>query len=168
MKLLDAAHLLSLSGSVTPEDIKKAHRRAAMKFHPDRNPAGLEMMKAINAAFDVLKDFTGDLSESGVTPEGGGYPDSLNDALNTIVEFDGISIEVCGAWVWVGGETYQHRKALKEASFRYASKKKLWYFRPDNWASSSRGRFSMTDIRETFGSESIAKKKKTQLAKASA
>ena len=37
------------------------YRQAALKFHPDRNPAGAEMMKIINAAYDVLKDYAGEI-----------------------------------------------------------------------------------------------------------
>ena len=32
-----------------------------MKFHADRNLAGAEMMKIINAAYDVLKDYAGQI-----------------------------------------------------------------------------------------------------------
>jgi hypothetical protein len=42
---------------------------------------------------------------------------------------------------------------LKEAGFRFASKKKRWYFRPENWRSSSRGQYTMEDIRYKYGSE---------------
>ena len=50
MKLSDAAQVLGLSSEVAPEDVKRAYRKAAMTYHPDRNPAGAEMMKIINAA----------------------------------------------------------------------------------------------------------------------
>ena len=43
-----------LSGELTEKDIKAAYRKAALKYHPDRNPLGAELMKAVNAAFDVL------------------------------------------------------------------------------------------------------------------
>lgn len=59
MKITDAVSVLGLSGSVTKLDIKKAYKAAALKYHPDKNPAGAEMMKIINAAFDVLKGFEG-------------------------------------------------------------------------------------------------------------
>ena len=62
-------------------------------------------------------------------------------ALNAIIGLDGLDIEICGAWVWVDGETYRHRAPLKQAGFRFASKKKRWYFRPENWRSSSRGQY---------------------------
>ena len=69
MNIQDAAKLLQITGTVTPTDIKKAYREAAQKYHPDRNPAGAEMMKMINAAYDMLKEFSGEIpagnSESG-------------------------------------------------------------------------------------------------------
>ncbi len=151
MKITDAAQILELSGSATPEDVKRAYRSAAMKYHPDRNPAGAEMMKIVNAAYDVLKDYTGDIEQT-EKGESGSYPEALNDALNAVFGLDGLDIEICGAWVWIDGDTYTHRAALKEAGFRFASKKKRWYFRPEDWRSSSRGNFTMDEIREKHGS----------------
>ena len=151
MKITDAAQILGLSGEITPEDVKRAYRQAAMTYHPDRNPAGAEMMKVINAAYDVLRDYTGEIDPETET-DGTSYPEVLNEALNAIIALDGLEIEVCGAWVWVDGATYSHRAALKEAGFRFASKKKRWYFRPENWRSSSRGQYTMDDIRQKYGS----------------
>ena len=151
MKHTDAAQILGLSGEITPEDVKRAYRQAAMTYHPDRNPAGAEMMKVINAAYDVLRDYTGEIDPETET-DGTSYPEALNDALNAIIALDGLEIEVCGAWVWVGGNTRTHRQPLKAAGFFYASKKQRWYFRPENWRSSSRGQYSMDDIRDKYGS----------------
>lgn len=153
MKLSDAAHVLALAGNVTTEDVKLAYRRAARKYHPDKNPVGLDMMKMVNAAYELLKLFSGNLDEQGATSEGAKYTDDLSKALNAIMTLEGLVIEVCGAWVWVSGETKSHRLILKEEGFKYASKKKRWYFRPNDWVSSSRGTFSMDDIRDTYGSD---------------
>ena len=152
MKLTDAAHLLNLSGSITPEDVKRAYRRAAQKYHPDLNPAGAEMMKLINAAYDELKENGGNLDAEMLNEKGAGYPEAVNEALNAIIGLPGLDIEICGAWVWVFGDTKTHKAVLKEAGFKWAPKKKRWYFRPEDWASSSRGSVSMDDIRGKYGS----------------
>jgi molecular chaperone DnaJ len=54
----DYYEVLGVSRDATPEEIKKAFRKLAMKYHPDRNKnkdAG-ERFKAINEAYEVLSD----------------------------------------------------------------------------------------------------------------
>ena len=68
---------------------------------------------------------------------------------------EGVTIEVCGIWVWLSGNTKTHKDAIKEAGYKWASKKMQWYFRPDDYKSSSRGTLSMDEIRERHGSQTI-------------
>lgn len=147
MHIYDAAKILGLSGEVTPEVIKIAYRNASKKYHPDINPAGGEMMKLVNAAYDILKDYSGAIKEQSTD-----YGDNLNAALNSIFGLSGLIIELCGAWVWVTGTTQQHRAQLKESGFKWASKKKAWYFRPEEFRSRSRGKATLDDIRTKYGS----------------
>ena len=51
--------ILGVSKNATADEIKKAYRTLAFKYHPDRNPgdtAAEEKFKQINAAYDVLGD----------------------------------------------------------------------------------------------------------------
>jgi molecular chaperone DnaJ len=47
-----------VSRSSTQDDIKKAYRRLAKEYHPDRNPdsGAEEKLKSVNEAYDVLSD----------------------------------------------------------------------------------------------------------------
>jgi hypothetical protein len=118
------------------------------------------MMKLINEAFDVLKSFEGELEQQSDDD----YSEALSVALNAIINLDGLEIEICGAWVWVSGNTYAHKAVLKGAGFHYASKKKSWHFRPEDWASRSRGSLDMDGIREKYGSTSPKRKARSAIA----
>ena len=55
----DYYQILGVSKNATTDEIKKAYRNLAFKYHPDRNPgdkAAEEKFKQISAAYDVLGD----------------------------------------------------------------------------------------------------------------
>lgn len=59
MSKRDYYETLGVSKDVTEKDLKKAYRRVAMKFHPDRNPddkESEEKFKEASEAYEVLSD----------------------------------------------------------------------------------------------------------------
>ena len=160
MNTNDALNLLSLTSPVSQTEIKKAFKAASLKFHPDRNPAGAQMMLAINGAYEFLKSLgeqvENDTQEQQSGFNGGDYPEELNNVLNSVLALDGLIIEICGSWLWLSGSTKKHAKILgrKEGGLgcRYASKKQMWYFRPEEYRSSSRKSTNMDEIRSKYGS----------------
>jgi curved DNA-binding protein CbpA len=152
----EALKILDLPMQVVFEDIKKAYRIACGKYHPDRNAAGLEMMKLVNAAYESLSDYVSDgLSGDSDYVHEETLGDKLNAALNAIVGLEGIEIEICGSWIWVGGNTREHKEVLKEAGFRYAPKKVMWSYSGSGKRSFGGGRYDMDSIRSMHGSVGV-------------
>ena len=59
MEFIDYYKLLGINKSATPDEIKKAYRKMARKYHPDLNPDDKEAEKkfqAVNEANEVLSD----------------------------------------------------------------------------------------------------------------
>ena len=152
MKTQDALSILGLAAIANPENIKQAFRKACALYHPDRNPAGLEMMKSVNVAYAHL---IGTLYDGSVSPVEGevntNFGDELNTAINAVINLEGLIIEVCGSWVWLSGNTRPHKDTFKTAGYFWASKKMMWYFRPADYKSKGRGSWDMDKIRDSYG-----------------
>ncbi len=166
-----AAKVLGLTGDINADTVTAAYRRAAMRYHPDRNPAGLVMMKAVNAAREALADFVGNLNHP---EEAASYGGDLNDAISHLLHSVGLDLEICGAWLWVTGETKAHKDTIKSFEsetgnkFRWHSKKLAWYFAPNDFKGRRRfrGNVAMDDIRETYGSAHVATQSRTAVGAA--
>ncbi len=156
MKIIDALNILAITEKeISLEAVKKAYRQACKAYHPDINPAGTVMMQAVNEAFESLskENFPIQLNEFDTVNN---YGEALNIALNEIINLMGLTIEICGAWIWVSGETKVHKEILKKADFIWSSQKGMWYFRPQ--AIKSRwycGKLSLDEIRVKYGSEKV-------------
>lgn len=138
----------------TIDELKKAYRKLAFKHHPDRG-GNEEAMKAVNAEYEVL------FKKLNITDETTGESkynmnDGFREMINRIINLEGLEIEICGMWVWVSGSTKEHKDALKEAGFFWASKKKMWYWRPEEAKiRRSSGIKDMDYIRHMYGSETV-------------
>ncbi len=93
--MTDPYRTLGLSPGATDEDIKKAYKRLAKKYHPDvtgNDPKAAKMMQEINAAYDELINHKGSSSyhyggqqRSGYSGYSGnsGYNSSYNSQNNS-------------------------------------------------------------------------------------
>lgn len=160
----DALSILGLTHKATFADVKLAYRKACSHYHPDRNPAGLEMMKLINAAWSALSDYVeGSVKDD--SAESINLGEEMNAALNAIIHL-GLTIEICGSWIWVSGDTREHKELLKASGYRWAPKKLMWHWRPAESKSWSRGKYTIDEIRLRHGSVNVKPKSFNRIAAA--
>ena len=77
---------------------------------------------------------------------------NIVNAIETLEEVEGISLEVCGSWLWVDGDTKPVKDLIKSVGGRWAVKKKKWYVRPEGAKWFHRKEQDMERIREGYGS----------------
>lgn len=160
----------------TLEDLRKEYKELLKEHHPD-NGGNVADMQAVNAEYDqlfkMLKDkHTGNNAGNGSTYNTGYNKNmydwendrALREALSAVAGLDGLDIEICGQWIWISGNTYMHKTALKDAGFKWAGKKKQWYFHTETFRKKSRKVISMDDIRNCYGSTSVKPEQKILLA----
>lgn len=158
MNFQEALNVFGLTGEITEQTIKTAFKKLAIKYHPDRNPAGAEMMKMINAAYDFMCANLEKFAGYQHTDNAYDYGDLVNQVLNKLHMLDGLTLEILGNWIWISGNTKDNKEALKELGCLYAFKKKMWYFRPEEHRCvGNRRNNSIEEIREKYGTSGTMK-----------
>ncbi|MGT3828642.1 hypothetical protein ACUUMB_23415, partial [Enterobacter kobei] len=90
--------------------------------------------------------------------------EEVEEMLNKISEIEGLIIEVIGNWIWISGKTMENREFLKAAGCKYAPKKKVWFYRPEEHKClNNRREHSLDEIRENYGSHSFSGGKKMKV-----
>lgn len=150
----------------TLDELKREYRADALKNHPDCG-GSTEAMQKINADYEVrfneLKEEQNARAAATEKPAGErvrATKESAGDFIkivNALLKLDGITVELCGRWLWIGGDTKRHKEALKAAGCRWHQNKKLWswHFAEDGerW---KRGGATMREIRAKYGTTSFS------------
>lgn len=130
--MTDYYEILGIAKDATPEEIKKAYRKKALQYHPDRNAGDSEAekkFKEISESYEVLSDpqkrevydrYGKDGLSGGAGGFGGQGFGSMDEALRTFMGAfgsDSIFEQMFGGSMGDGGgATYQQQGASKKVS----------------------------------------------------
>ena len=149
----------------TVNEVKAQYKSLAKKFHPDMNIDSdtTIIMQEINKeySFAIAKAIKSDKGEKFTAQEVEAEilnAEEYKNAISAIIHLENINIELCGGWLWVSGNTYPVKSILKDAKFKFASVKKMWYFRSAENATSNFKPMQIDQIRAKYGSQQISHK----------
>ncbi|PHO13751.1 hypothetical protein CPG38_01805 [Malaciobacter marinus] len=136
-------------------EAKKIYKQLAKRLHPDVGGSD-ELFKMLNSIYTNIienkiyfsNEFKFDLE--------------IEKIISQILHYENIVIEVVGSWIWLSGDTRSIKDNLKELNFKWASKKKMWYY------GEMKGRNpkekSLEEIKGKYGCEIVRTKEKEKIA----
>lgn len=149
--------------------IKSEYHRLALLHHPDRG-GDTATMQQINAEYqEALVQYDGQISKGF---NGKNYTYTYNveveqaimDKIAEILSHKliGTKLELIGTWIWVGGETFQHKDILgKELKMNFSRRHKKW-----SWHNGPkyrrRNKLSYDEIQTAYGSKKYETQEETK------
>ena len=136
-------------------EAKKIYKTLAKKLHPDIGGSE-EDFKILNEIYNNLIEHKIYFSNSSK------FDIELEKIISLILHFENINIELVGSWIWVSGDTKEIKEKLKEIGFKWASKKKMWYY--GEMKAKNPNPKSMEEIKAKYGSETLKSDEKKKIA----
>lgn len=147
-------------GVQTAEELKSEFKKLAKKLHPDNGgnaEAFKEMQAQFTKLFDRLKNThtnkNGDIWEAEGDRATTETAEEFMEVILKLMFIDDLEVEMCGSWVWVGGDTKKYKDLLKEIGCKYSSNKQKWYYQRDGKRKWHGKAWSMDEIRTAYGSK---------------
>ena len=166
------------------EDLKKIYFKLAQRIHPDHGGSE-EEFKTLNSEYQSLfpkfKDIHKNINDKEETEKSGKTweeyytaktpckecADDFIKIVSFLLTLDGLNVELCGRWLWIGGNTMKHKDVLKSMGCKWNAKKKLWswHYQEDStngWK--KRKAWNMDKIRGAYGSQTFYKDEQLMIA----
>lgn len=141
------------------EDLRSEYKTLLHNTHRDAESHAdyLAKMKLVDAEyhelFDILVNNSG-LSDGRIRYEKNVEPE-FRETLKKIINLKDVTLEVCGNWIWVTGDTKPVKEDLKKSKFKFSGKKVAWYWKPSNYRKFTKKIYTLPEIREYYGSKVI-------------
>ncbi len=97
------------------QDINAAYARASATY---RQEEMRDNARKRNRPEPTQQDYT----------DAAAVDERIRAAIEKIITLEGLEIEICGLWVWVGGNTRPYKHELKATGYSWALNKGKWFF----------------------------------------
>ena len=142
-------------------------RILAKQLHPDLG-GDTEEFKIMQNEYEImwerLKNVHTNSKGETYTKETTETPKDFIHIIDVLTKLNGIEVEICGSWIWVSGNTKEHKEVLKGLKFHYANKKQAWYYHTEPYKKKSKRELTLDEIRDMFGSQKYKAKEERELA----
>ncbi|PAF42405.1 hypothetical protein [Helicobacter sp. 11S02629-2] len=129
------------------KEAKTLYKKLALSLHPDKG-GSTEAFQTLNQIYNLyLENRLYFSSQTKINLE-------LEKVISHLLHIQDITIEVVGKWIWISGNTKEHKDTLKDLGFKYASKKKMWYYGETKKRHAPQ---EMEEIRAKYGSIEVEK-----------
>ena len=142
----------------TLDEAKREYKRLALLHHPDRGGDNATMAEINRQYQEIIKNPFFSQAKEEAREDYVRFP----EVIEKIIRFN-LTIEVCGNWIWLSGNTRTYKEELKQIGFFFAPKKAMWYWRPKDYKSANTKPMDMDHIRSRYGSDVIANRQDNTL-----
>ena len=136
-------------------DAKVIYKQLAKILHPDIGGSD-EEFKLLNTIYTNLIEnniyFSNDTK----------FDIEIEKIISQLLHYENIIIEIVGNWIWLSGDTKTIKEKLKKLSFKWASKKKMWYY--GQMKGRSHKQKSMSEIKSKYGYSTVRSNQKVRLS----
>jgi hypothetical protein len=139
------------------ESLRAEYRKNCLKLHPDKGGTA-EIFADMQNEYERL------IKLAAATEAGTACKENrkarytyetekeLMSAMEYFLNIYGITVELCGCWLWITGDTFPVHEKIKEYGAKYSKNKGAWYWSADMGTGKHRGRYSWNKIRAKYGS----------------
>ncbi len=135
-------------------EAKKIYKELAKRLHPDVG-GSTELFKMLNEIYNsILENSINFASDTE-------FDLDIEKIISKILHYQDIIIEVVGSWIWISGNSKSIKEELKELGFKWANKKKMWYY--GEMKGRNPKQKSMSDIKAKYGCQTVQTKQQQKL-----
>lgn len=138
------------------DDLKKQYFKLAKKYHPDAGGTTIQFQELSAEYEKLLNNLLRGSSLNKEQQENEIVIDqTIREIINQLINIEGINVELVGKWLWISGNTYPVRSALKSAGLIFIKKNNQPFWVYKGTESRGKGNMELEEIKRKYGSTKI-------------